>query len=455
MGSIADSQTAETEAGSDSEFEPWLQQAARAPSIERSRLPLVGQVVGGKYRIEEALGAGGMGAVFRATHVVSDKPVALKWMLRPASDEVALQRLTREARAAGRIDHPNVVDVYDIGHEDGASYLVMELLHGESFRKRLAHAPLEPSQVVELLLPAMYGVAAAHRAGVVHRDLKPDNIFLCNAHDGEPRRTKVVDFGISAIMSSELSKQTVLTDEGAMLGTPAYLAPEQVEGGASADIRTDIYAFGVILYEALTGSVPFKSNSYLGLALAIVKSAPVEPRALRPEISVELQSVVMQALHKDRRQRHQTMVALINALLPFASAHTSLSESAPPSRLTAPFARRLALLALVLAGSAAAWLWWGRSPVPDAHILPASIASARAEPPPTGALPQFDPSPSLPPPAPATSSTTQQPQATPAPARPARASAAKHATPPHMPKTLSDLPEPRRPRAGAIRSDEL
>src|SRR5262245_11664841 len=131
--------------------ESWLRQAARAPVAEmRPLLPQVGQVIGEKYKIEEQLGKGGMGAVYRATHVVSHKQVALKWMLRPASDERARERFTREARAAGRIDHPNVVDVYDIGQDGEAGYLVMELLRGESLRDRLARGPLAPTEAVDL-----------------------------------------------------------------------------------------------------------------------------------------------------------------------------------------------------------------------------------------------------------------------------------------------------------------
>jgi serine/threonine protein kinase len=377
---------AETEPDSAAEFESWLRKGAHAPSPALPRVPAKGQVIGGKYRIEEELGTGGMGAVFRATHMISDKPVALKWMLRPTSDERALQRFTREARAAGRIDHPNVVDVYDIGHDGDASYLVMELLHGESLRKRLANELLAPSEVVDLLLPAMRGVAAAHREGVIHRDLKPDNIFLCRGRDGEPRPAKVLDFGISTITSPDLTNQTALTTEGTLLGTPSYMAPEQLEGATTADVRTDIYAFGVILYEALTGRVPFKSDSYLGLALAIAKGQPPKPRELRAQIPVELERVVLHAMHKDPNKRPQTIDAFIQALLPLASSPNAISDSGEHAsvervRVSLPSApvhrlRWLAVLAIGVLAIASGW-WWTRSQ-PQSANAPAAASESQS-----------------------------------------------------------------------------
>jgi serine/threonine-protein kinase len=354
-------------------------------------LPESGQVIGGKYRIEEKLGKGGMGAVFRATHVVSAKQVALKWMLRPASDERARQRFTREARAAGRIDHPNVVDVYDIGQDGDASYLVMELLRGESLRDRLARGRLSPSAVVDLLLPAMRGVAAAHREGVIHRDLKPDNVFLCRAPDGQPREAKVLDFGISAVSTPEPDAQTTLTKEGAVLGTPAYMSPEQLESVRSADARTDVYAFGVILYQALTGSLPFEAESYSALVVAIVNADPLPPRRLNTEIPVELERVVLKALEKDRDRRVPSMEALIAAVQPFASAkgEAALDPISLEVERFKPFGPRrgrrtaAALVPLLLVLGALAW-WALRVRAPDAvtrdAVAPASVTGPAAEP---------------------------------------------------------------------------
>ncbi|HET6334791.1 MAG TPA: serine/threonine-protein kinase, partial [Polyangiales bacterium] len=223
-------------------FDSMLRKAARVDRFTLpAALPHIQQVIGGKYRIEHRLGRGGMGAVFRATHMVSRKSVALKWMLRSTADENAHRRFLREALAAGRIDHPNVVDVYDVGEEGPCAYLVMELLHGEALRARLGRGPLRPRQAATLLLPAMRGVSAAHRAGVIHRDLKPDNIFLCTSPDGAAREAKVLDFGIASVLDDERADPT-LTRDGAVLGTPVYMSPEQLQGARDLDVRTDVYA---------------------------------------------------------------------------------------------------------------------------------------------------------------------------------------------------------------------
>jgi serine/threonine-protein kinase len=297
----------------ESQAESWLRDAVRAPRA--ARLPGPGDVIGGKYRIEQLLGRGGMGAVFRARHIVSEKPVAIKWMLRPATDEQARRRFEREARAAGRIDHPNVVGPYDIGQEDDCSYLVMELLRGESLRSRLARGPLPAVEAVETLIPAMRGVAAAHQAGVVHRDLKPDNIFLCQAPDGELREAKVLDFGVSSITSSE-AVDTTLTQEGTLLGSLAYMSPEQLSNPHDVDARADVYAFGVILYEALTGALPFRGPSHSALAVAIVTAQPERPSQICGELTLELERVVLRAFARERTDRYEDMQSLIEALLP-------------------------------------------------------------------------------------------------------------------------------------------
>ena len=295
-------------------------------------LPRLGQVIGEKYRIDSRLGRGGMGVVFRATHLVSHKPVALKWMLRSTSDGAAHRRLLREALAAGRIDHPNVVDVYDVGREGECAYLVMELLHGEALRARLDRGRLESSEAIDLLLPALRGVSAAHRAGVIHRDLKPDNIFLCTDPDGTPRQAKVVDFGISAVIADSALDPT-LTDRATILGTPAYMSPEQLGSARDTDERTDVYAFGVMLYEALTGQLPFVADSYSGLVLAVAHDPPRPPRDLCPDIPPELERVILQALSKQRQDRPESVETLHDLLAPFGRAESraeSRAATAPP-----------------------------------------------------------------------------------------------------------------------------
>lgn len=304
----------------DSSFDSMLRKIAHVSNMSAAPpLPWLGQVIGEKYRIEARLGRGGMGVVYRAMHLVSRKPVALKWMLRSTEDGAAHRRLLREALAAGRIDHPNVVDVYDVGQEGSCAYLVMELLHGETLRARLDRGRLESSETIDLLLPALRGVSAAHRAGVIHRDLKPDNIFLCTDPDGSAREAKVLDFGVSAVLAPSMHHPT-LTDGGTILGTPAYMSPEQLVSSQDADERTDIYAFGVLLYEALTGELPFVAGSYSGLVLAVARDLPKAPSEVCADIPPELERVILQALSKDPQERPQTVDALHDVLAPFGSA---------------------------------------------------------------------------------------------------------------------------------------
>jgi serine/threonine protein kinase len=298
-------------------------------------LPRLGQVVGEKYRIDGRLGRGGMGVVYRATHVVSRKAVALKWMLRSTADSAAHRRFLREAFAAGRIDHPNVVDVYDVGQEGQCAYLVMELLHGEALRARLERGRLGSSEAIDLLLPALRGVSAAHRAGVIHRDLKPDNIFLCTDPSGAPREAKVLDFGVSAVLAQS-TLEPKLTDGATILGTPAYMSPEQLASAQDTDERTDVYAFGVILYEAMTGQLPFAADSYSGLVLAVAHHPPTPPSELCSNIPRELERVLLRSLSKQRQDRPQTVEALYALLAPFGTgqqteAAQQATEAAPTS----------------------------------------------------------------------------------------------------------------------------
>ena len=308
-------------------------------------LPRLGQVIGEKYRIDARLGRGGMGVVFRATHLVSRKAVAVKWMLRSTADGQAHRRLLREALAAGRIDHPNVVDVYDVGEEGSCAYLVMELLHGEALRGRLERGRLESSEAIDLLLPALSGVSAAHRAGVIHRDLKPDNIFLCTGPDGSAREAKVLDFGVSAV-TVQVTIDPTLTDGATILGTPAYMSPEQLASAQDTDARTDVYAFGVILYEALTGQLPFVADSYSGLVLAVAHDPPKPPSELCPDIPPELERVILRALSKQRQDRPQSVDELHELLAPFGRAQQRTLTSPPRP---APARRNLSWLPVLAA----------------------------------------------------------------------------------------------------------
>jgi serine/threonine-protein kinase len=364
-------------APSDAEFESLLRRAAHVDEYAPVRLPRPGEILADKYRIEALLGRGGMGAVFRATHVVSEKPVAIKWMLRSAADERAYRRFVREARVTGRIDHPNVVDVYDIGRQDNTGYLVMELLHGESLRERLAHARPSVAECIDLLLPAMRGVSAAHAAGVIHRDLKPDNIFLCKGPDGSAREAKVLDFGISAMLVAQGNEST-LTNDGTLIGTPAYMSPEQVSNGHPIDARADVYAFGVILFEMLAGTLPYAASSYSALILAIATQPPRNLLELRPDVPAGLARVVLRALEKRKEDRYESVDHLSSALLPYASA-TSGSTSPGPATARPRVSRSAwrwwlsAVATVTVSGLVATWLY------ARAHVAPGAAQAHSSE----------------------------------------------------------------------------
>jgi serine/threonine protein kinase len=283
-----------------------------------TRTPTAGAVLGGKFRVVRQLGEGGMGVVLEAEHAVSGKRVAIKWM-RPelAERPEAVERFVREARASARVRHPNVVDVYDVVHEGEAAFLVMELLEGEPLTAVLERGGMPAHELIALLLEAMRGVAAAHREGVIHRDIKPDNIFLARETDRALRTPKVLDFGISKLSGGE---GLALTQTGATLGTPLYMSFEQLCGVRDIDARTDVYAFGVILYEALTGRPPYEAETFPELIVKIANTQPQPPKSLRSDIPRSLDRLIQSAMAKERDQRLPSLEAMIRALEPFATA---------------------------------------------------------------------------------------------------------------------------------------
>ncbi len=268
--------------------------------------PLIGRTFDDKYRVEERLGMGGMGAVYRAAHLRLEQPVALK-VMNPhllASHE-ARARFLREARTAGLVQHPNAVNVTDYGEtQDGHVYLVMDFLEGSSLRQIItAEAPLDPARAVSLMAQISAAVAAAHDAGVIHRDLKPSNIFIEQRKDAPPT-VRLLDFGIAKLLvddAADLDAQQYRTGGGAIMGTPRYMSPEQSEGEVLTT-ASDVYSLGVMMYEMLTGVTPFVGNN---LAL-IVKHNTEAPRPLReivPGVPAPLEEVVLHALAKSPANR--------------------------------------------------------------------------------------------------------------------------------------------------------
>jgi serine/threonine protein kinase len=273
----------------------------------------------GKYQIVRPLGSGGMGAVYEAVHTGIGKPVALKTMNAAlASDPRAEQRFLREAAASSRLEHPHVVDVTDFGSDHGVIYIVMELMRGEDLAALIARAPagLDYTFVVDVMLPVCAGVFAAHSQGVIHRDLKPQNIFLARTALGD-FVPKVLDFGISKLMDEK--GVTALTNSGSVMGTTHYLSPEQVTG-QPVDARSDEHALGVILYECLTGRRPHDGETIFTIMRSISEGKYARPLSLRPDLPPPLEAVVMRTMAMRPDDRFPTVHALGRALLPFASS---------------------------------------------------------------------------------------------------------------------------------------
>lgn len=369
------------EQGCTDAHESWLCRAAQISEPPPATLvPTPGQVIAGKYRVEAELGRGGMGAVFRATNLLTERPVAIKWTLRPASAGHAERRHWREARAAGRVDHPNVATVYDAGQEGDAGYLVMELLRGETLRARLARGPLPATDAIALLLPAMRGVAAAHAIGVIHRDIKPDNLFIAKDSTGA-ESLKVLDFGVSSVRSAAGSEAGAITRDGSVLGTPAYMSPEQLDDPASCDARTDIYAFGVVLYECLSGQRPFESTSPRALQREAQRRGPIPLRTRDPSCPASVETAILTALAPDASARFDGMAQFIRALqgqtvASGAPLGQSTRTAAPASWVRSPMAR-FGLLGAALLCLAAIWAWMSSTRMDASHDSPDLTAANR------------------------------------------------------------------------------
>jgi eukaryotic-like serine/threonine-protein kinase len=299
----------------------------KTPGAETILRP--GQILDHKYRVEKLIGLGGMAAVWVGVNKRTGKRVVLKMILQSLAESAeARERFRREALAAGCINHPNVVTVFDVFEHEGHDCIVMELLLGEPLSDRLARQGLmEPEDAFAVLLPALRGVAAAHAHNVIHRDLKPHNIFLCTSPDGEYVTTKVLDFGVAKIMQP-MGESRELTLAGNSMGTPAYMAPELASGSRAFDRRTDVYGFGAVLYEALSGHRPFQGPEGPGLLESVVKDTPRPLASFRPDLSPEVIAIVERAMAKEPAKRYRSVESLIGAiesLLPAASVPRALT----------------------------------------------------------------------------------------------------------------------------------
>lgn len=304
---------------------------------------LVGQVLGGAYRIQTRIDEGGMGTVFQAEHVRLKRSVAVKVMASHlAEDEAAMARFQREAEIISQLHHPHVVQVLDFDTtEAGQPYLVMELLKGRSLDSVLSrHKRLAIGPALRIAIQAASALAAAHQAGIVHRDLKPANIFLVDA--GDQLFVKLLDFGISKRVEEPRTHALAgrkLTGDFDILGTPDYMAPEQALGKTAAvDHRGDQYALGVILYESLAGRVPFTADDVMELLQRVIRDAPLAPSVHRPEIPESLDRAILRALEKDPNARFPSIADFAEALEVCASDFAA----ATGGRATDPMRPRMA-----------------------------------------------------------------------------------------------------------------
>jgi serine/threonine-protein kinase len=399
-----------------------------------------GDLLAGKYRVEAVLGAGGMGVVVSARHEQLDRRVAIKF-IRPSilGNEEAVERFLREARAAGRLKSEHAAKVLDVGTLDsGAPYMVMELLEGNDLAQELrCSSRLSVEQVAGWMVQACEALAEAHAAGIVHRDVKPKNLFLARTV-GDALQVKVLDFGASKAAAAS-DNDISLTRTTTMLGTPSYMAPEQIGSPADVDARADVWGLGVVLFELLTHVRPFQAPTLPALCLKVANDPPLPLRELRPDLPPELYEVVARCLQKAPAERFADAAELAEALQPFAPASSSAiveraraaagrsapppapsdePESAPPSvsqevvrQTTAGWGpgnppppihprRSRRSLGMVACAAAVALLWSGvlgmRSPGPSPRLYASSsIVTAARTPPavPSPTEPTVDPTP--------------------------------------------------------------
>jgi eukaryotic-like serine/threonine-protein kinase len=396
----------------------------RQATLEARQDPLIGQVLDGRYRIESVIGEGGMGLVYKAVHAALRKPLAIK-VLRPevSKNEQIVARFKQEAQSASQIGNQHIIDISDFGElPDGSTYFVMEFLGGRSLTLAMEQERLSTERTIHIAKQLCKALGAAHENGIVHRDMKPDNVQLIERGDDKDF-VKVLDFGIAKV-GGGTSK---LTQAGQVFGTPHYMSPEQC-AGTGVDHRTDLYAVGVMLYEMATGAVPFDADNLMGILTKHLYENPIPPHELPPPVNVPpaLEAVILKCLTKKAEQRYQTMAELLDdleavevGLTPKAvvdqverNTHAGQSTTGPDltasGRVTVGLGQPGAIpgrrsvvpmliggvLLLAIGGGAAAFLGGRSQETQDQHVVkPATETPAKPEPPPQPAAPEPPPPP--------------------------------------------------------------
>ncbi len=307
--------------------------------VTRTPDSLLGATIDGRYRVDGLLGEGGMGLVYEAVHTRLQKPLAIKVLRREnIKDPEVLERFQREAESASGIGNQHIVDISDFGTlQDGSTYFVMERLHGADLIDAIDMVGRMPEErAIHIAMQICRALGAAHGAGIVHRDLKPENVFLIE-RDGVEDFVKVLDFGIAKVAHGP----NRLTRAGEVLGTPHYMSPEQCEG-EGIDHRTDVYALGVLLYEMLTGHVPHDADTMMGILTKHLYEEPITPKERLPEVSAEVDAIIMRCLEKKPERRYQTMQDIYADLERLRAGEPTLGPRSVTLAVEKPARRRVA-----------------------------------------------------------------------------------------------------------------